>query len=568
MAAAPSASRREQELGRWPCRCKKTNGELVLTASRLLLPSPQGPLPLELTAELTWKFNRRKGSPGEKSLVRFECLDGSGAALTAEFTHNEAKWQHQGELEAWILAFTEERRRAGHEHRREAERLEPQLRTVFGNLELKERYAVLVDKVRALTPNEFIRAYRPDIAASASLPCAGDVDITSLRVGAGDKGRNTKQSAGDGGLSEEEVHATFRDFPAIRSLYYAQVPSMLKAEQFWERYLRSRYFLEATGKEVPLNYRTDSLFDSLEKKEVELPLPTKVAALADVDADLTCEPSGDKLDSKRKSTRLIDRLNERSAVAVTALVEAAATAAAVAKPVVAVREGTGKPMADMADALERRRTALRRSLDPLREDLRSDAPPAKTPRLHLEPGFPTPAQRLPHAATGTALRTTKHGAELRERLRQANQKWAGPRQTPGAAVRPPAEAAARWVLKEAINDLVQAHRVGESVAGNAADGPGPPSDVASVMSRVRSLLRHFWLSKRGDAALRSRLARALDEEADQLKEWEAARQAPPGSAREARVAAARSLLPSVTRALEVAGSRELLLVQPCNGTRV
>ena len=89
---------------------------------------------------------------------------------------------------------------------------------------------------------------------------------------------------------------------------------MMNEAQFWERCLKSRYFLNAAGNEVPVSHPEDRLFDSLPMPQSEAK-PALDAFASHPEADLTGEFERDKALEKRHSSNenLIRRLNERSA---------------------------------------------------------------------------------------------------------------------------------------------------------------------------------------------------------------------------------------------------------------
>jgi len=120
----------EHILGKWPSRCRKLAGKLVLTATRLVhvpdLHEEQNgsPLEIQLTGARSVKLEISKKRPGfDEALVRLSNLPTPPGKLVIEFTCPDNKWAHLSELSEWMRAREEEAKRLEDEQRQEAETL-------------------------------------------------------------------------------------------------------------------------------------------------------------------------------------------------------------------------------------------------------------------------------------------------------------------------------------------------------------------------------------------------------------------------------------------------------------
>ncbi|CAE8681657.1 unnamed protein product, partial [Polarella glacialis] len=414
----------------------------------------------------------------------------------------------------------------------------------------------------------------------------------------------SKQAA----VSPEDAAAIFKELPALGQLHGASVPSMMSAVQFWERCLKSRYFLEASGKEVAASHGTDPLFDSLVPPEPTSlqPEASTVALASHLEADLSGEwirdggSAGERPQKRRKGGSLIERLNERSAGVLAAMLafkeataatpasagaassgSAAAAATTTTTAIATATTTTTTPAAttttatstassstaagseilqvdshsQLREAVDRRREALRHTNEALQEDLgggrggldsmaQSEERAKKAARLQLKPE--AGALRVPKVVSKNSVPMGLPGQNVTSPLKDALLAWSlgSASQRDGTT-----ESGARWVLKTATDELLSAERLlGTGAGASAASDASQPKLQASALetcTRATTLLRHFWSSRGSEAELRSRLAEETAKILPSLEAWQGT------SATVNSAAAARSLLPPLRRALEV-----------------
>lgn len=352
-----------------------------------------------------------------------------------------------------MKAREEQAQLLGLQEQKEAAELGMQMKSVLGSQELSQQYQYLVKNTQVMSMEQFLEAHAKEIAQSTPLPEAPSMDLAPLRVVAA--AHRSQEFGAARSISEQDQAAIFKELPALSSLFSATVPSMMTEAQFWERCLKSRYFLNAAGNEVPLSHPEDRLFDSLPPPEA--PTQPALEALAShPEADLTGEFQRDKaMEAKKANDNLIRRLNDRSAGILAAAKQAEKTSSdAVEDAGVAGR---------VLESLQQRRTQLKNAAETFREDLAASEPVKvpKTARLQLKPeagrmpvlnSFPQkrPADTpvlTPHKAL-KAWRTTGSGCQISE---------------PGT----------RWVLKSATEELLKAERLAAKMDHAEVTAPEP-----------------------------------------------------------------------------------------------
>eukprot|EP00971_Amphidinium_carterae_P286843 5694881-Amphidinium_carterae.1 len=272
----------------FPARCRKTNGTVVMTPCRLVFTATDAGASKNLAVDLdqVQKYDVSKPHAGDdRALIQLVLPSDK---VVVELISPEHRWAHQRELVDWIKCREERVAKL----RRDEDSIGPRMKAVFRDAVLKEKYLHIVEKTNLLTMLEFLELHARDIAAAEPLPEAPIVDLNALTIcGAVARrasGKEVDHSAGGAGVDEEEARAIFREMPAIQQLYNSEVPATLTSTKFWERCLRSRYFLETTGQPIPALQRPDPLFDSLAKEPPKTVPPSaqEIEAAVDVDADL------------------------------------------------------------------------------------------------------------------------------------------------------------------------------------------------------------------------------------------------------------------------------------------
>mmetsp|Transcript_17720 Transcript_17720/g.41201 ORF Transcript_17720/g.41201 Transcript_17720/m.41201 type:complete len:600 (+) Transcript_17720:146-1945(+) len=574
---APQLEPDESVLSAYPARCRKANGTVAMTPCRMVFAAAEPTAPdknLTLDLDQVQSYHLNKPKPGdERALIQLVC---AGYKVVVELTSPDRKWEHQRELAEWIQA----REAQVAKLRREAQDLEPRLKAVLEDPKLKAQYVHMVEKTNSLSLMEFMQVHAKDIVAAEPLPEARIVDLNALTICSAvarrASGKDVDHLAGLG-VDQEEAKAIFRELPAIQLLYNSVVPSTLTTAKFWERCLRSRYFLEATGQPVPLLQRPDPLFDSLPREvaKIEQPEAPDVVATADVDADLTGDPFMETEENPRKKQklRLVEQLNERCAVAVANATsagtkpgggpseEASSSAAASA----AAGENTDGSKADtdrVQQQIAARRESLRRSAAALQEELNA-AETSTTPNLaslHLSERAlhrlygqqPSTAENARAPAGAASEATDLHPSLLT--WMKAGEGGGGSLPSDAkadkavSALNPAAIAQSRWVLKAAIQDLLLDE---QCIAQSEVD---LPADVSETLAQVRTLLAHFWASRCSEDTVRSRICKALQDVLPRLEAWQALQTRKPSSADlepDTLRNAARSLLAPIRRTLAV-----------------
>lgn len=534
----------EEVLGIWPSRCRKTNGGALITAQHMVhVPDGAGAAGatiVRLKDVQRYSFSQRKKGD-ERACVQ---LVTEAGPRVVELTSTSDRWAHMSELQAFIRARENEQVQVQEEQVREAELVEPQMRVVMDCPELREQYSYLVGQSQALTQQEFLKSHAQDIAMRAPLQSPPSNEFTMLRPGSTD-------TQAPNVIPEEEARAIFRELPPLELLYNAEVPSTIGPAQFWARCLRSRYYLEATGREVPPGYKVDPLFDRLERvpEKTSLPTPAIIAVTSDINADLTGEAPRD-MDKpvKKRKAWLMDKLNEHSAGSLKARKEASAGADL---PCEAAR-GEATPT-ELAGAVERRREALRRSVETLREDMDASchAPTSKIVRLRLD------KDRLCSVVRGTAEVTTAHAGTVNGLAAHSNcavvralRAWAaGTTLGRSSGTSELFERAARWVMREATQEIINADLIRGAPQRVLQE---PPRDVTDVITRAKSLLQHFWASRQRETDKRERLVRELNVVMKTLQDWQGGTQGRRMNTADALARhAARSFIPPVRRALDI-----------------
>ena len=449
------------------------------------------------------KLEIAKKRPGfNDALVRLSNLDPAlGGKLVVEFSSEASKWTHLRELSEKMQSREEESKRLEEEQRKEAEQLGGQLRSVLASPELSAQYQYLVKQTQILTPNEFLEAHSQEIALCTKLPEAPSIDLAPLRVVAAARGQAGK-------VGPEDRAAIFKELPALGQLFSATVPSMMTEAQFWERCLRSRYFLNAAGHEVPASHPEDRLFDSLQSRQTEAQ-PELPACVSHPEADLTGEFERDKVMDRRTAANasLISRLNQRSAELVATL---------------------ERSDADLRQTVEKRRAELKHAAQAFQEEL-GTGKAAQGPRIaRLQ--LTSEAGSLPVPSMPQKRKRDTKLPDLKS--------WVCGQ----CAI---SESGTRWVLKSATEELLAAERL-------SAD-PGVESHESTAPDGVKkaiTLLRHFWSSHCSETGLRARLAQEAAKLVSVLEEISSA------ASREdklscQRAAMARSLIPPVRRIMSL-----------------
>mmetsp|Transcript_66535 Transcript_66535/g.116542 ORF Transcript_66535/g.116542 Transcript_66535/m.116542 type:complete len:739 (-) Transcript_66535:33-2249(-) len=368
-------------IGRWPSRCKKTDGELLLTREHLVhIPHSTGAAGATIVqrSQLTnMQFSKRGAA--DRAVIML--MTSTGMKVVVELIDAAKRWEHQLDLSekirklCWAKDVKKEVKKEAKEEvkvklepadvrkeeassiqdeevkselkqvKREdlrpgahseqqnlaeaADKQEGVLQAIFRSRVLKEQYSYLVEQTRALTHAEFLRAHAAEICMHTSLPQAPVLELSTVEMLLGSTAKKSSANAAGGlPVSEEEARAIFQRLPEVEKLYNSQVPLMLKPEQFWTRCLRSRYLAEAFGRDLPPDYRPDPLFDYLEpaKPKALKPAAAFVAATADVSADLMCDaPAKSEEAGPRKKAPLLESLNEHSAGTLAALMATAST---------------------------------------------------------------------------------------------------------------------------------------------------------------------------------------------------------------------------------------------------
>lgn len=561
-------------LGPWPCRCKKKDGKLSLTVNKLVHhPDDGGPAIIVDLREVQTRQFSLLGNAQAKAVIKLTQI--SGETIFVELTSGEERWAHQGTLVKWMSAREEEMQVLEEATKKEAELLGSRMQAVMGCRELREEFSYLVKQKQALSHSEFFKAHAQEISMLMPLPKAHLVDLAALRP-AEAAAKGTRPVGARGALPAEESKRIFAELPELEKLYGVSVPSLMNAAQFWERCLASRYYLELTGHQVPPGHPADPVFDALNRSvgtsaNADQPtahLQTAAEGALDPEADLTGEPIREQdRPSGRPGQRrggLLEQLNERSAAALAALlsgsggakasnsVPAAAAGAAAAPAEGAAGEGAAE---DLARRVERRREALKRAANALRDELDGGVQPRdKAARLQLQPGAGPLRAPPPEAAAARELGAVRSAAgglatgSATDAMRELLTAWGSERSDRHLAE--PSVAGAKWLVLEATNEMLQADRFVQSAAPGAAELE-PPRDVAEVMAHAQALLRHFWGSRWGEADLRGRLARELRGLLASLERWEAERQAGRSSDNPPARRAARSFAAPIRRALRV-----------------
>ena len=449
--------------------------------------------------------------------MRLSNLPTPPGKLVIEFTCPDNKWAHLSELSEWMRAREEEAKRLEDEQRQEAETLGEQLRFVWASPDLRQQYQYLVKQAGILTSSEFLKQHSQEISLLKPLPEAPMVDLAPLRVVAA-------AHKSDRTVSQEDRSAIFKELPALGQLHSATVPSMMTEGEFWERCLKSRYYLFAAGKDVPASHPEDRLFDSLTSPESSQPLPSFENMLSHLEADLTGEFEADRPLKKRRTTAtLISRLNERSAGA-TASLEGGARSGPEA--------GDSVDRRDLRQAVEKRRSAMRQVTKTFQEDLGATASPAPRPRLQLKEGA--------GALSAMSNLPAKDRTDVTARDSQAiPTAWPSNRGAIGS------ETGTRWVLKHSTDELLAAERLlpGSSSGDTHVVTPEP-------VTRAVTLLRHFWSSRVTEKGMRAKLAGEARNVLNTLTEIGTGA----GVAGRHKAAMARSVVPALQAALDLQAS--------------
>ena len=427
---------------------------------------------IQLAGARSVKLEISKKRPGfDEALVRLSNLPTPPGKFVVEFMCPHNKWTHLGELSEWMKAREDEARRLEEEQRQEAEMLGEQLRSVLASPGLSQQYQYLVKQTGILTSSEFLEQHAQEISLLKPLPEAPVVDLAPLRIVAA-----AHRSAR--GMSAEDCSAIFKELPALSQLHSATVPSMMTEAQFWERCLKSRYFLLAAGKEVPASHPEDRLFDGLHSPEQSAKPAESI--LSHLEADLTGEFEPDRpLKKPRTGATLISRLNERSA------------GATVMRPQSEASEGREAKEGDqLRKAVERRRSELQSATKTFQEDLgmaTSVDQLTQPARLQLKPGA--------GALSVSSLKRSER-ADVTAQATQAT--------LPSSSQKAPviSEAGTRWVLKSSTDELLAAERLLPPPGGNVDPQVVAPEPVV----RAVTLLRHFWSSRATEKSIRTKLA--------------------------------------------------------------
>lgn len=235
------------------------------------------------------------------------------------------------------------------------------------------QYTYLVEQTAVMTPEKFMEIHSREIAQNAPLPEAPSIDSAPLRVVAAAQRNQRETGKGENHLSEADKAAIFKELPALSQLFSAAVPSMMTANQFWDRCLKSRYFLHAAGHYFDSHsHPEDRLFDSLPPPQ---PLVTTDMSghnqRGHPEADLTGEFQRERGSaSASTSATLISRLNERSAGILS-------------------QEGKERDQRDdLTSHVEKRRKLLRSAAESIGPAAAERSSEVSTQRLRLPPEAP------------------------------------------------------------------------------------------------------------------------------------------------------------------------------------
>lgn len=507
----------EAVMGSWAARCRKVPGTLVLTATRLIHlakaagtnDAGSGQTAIDLTGV---KFELTKKRPGfDQALVRLSNLsEHLGGRLVIEFIdiidaqtkdQQGQKWSNLREFSELMQGLQAKEGKEAKD--REAEQAESSLAKIHSVMspELSKQYVYLVKQAAVMTPEKFIEIHSREIAENSPLPEAPSLDLAPLRVVAAAQ-RNQRETGRVSQVSEADKAAIFKELPALSQLFSAAVPSMMTEPQFWERCLKSRYFLSAAGHQVPHAHPEDRLFDSL-PMPVKPDLKDKDRGPGHPEADLTGEFERDKLTDKlnqrssASSANLISRLNERSAGILS--------------------QARSQTEDKLAVHVEKRRAMLRNAAQTFQDDLAAEPgiSRAKPQRLQLKPEA---GSLLPQKRTEEGDRSTLKPLK-RQNLTRAPS---------GGSI---SESGARWVLKSSLDELLKAERLTETENAKA--------ESAQVAGAI-ALLQHIWSSKCTEADLRAKLCQEAKRLLNDLEKVEKDK---------VTSETARSLLPSLRRAV-------------------
>ena len=524
----------EAVIGSWAARCRKVPGTLVLTATRLIHlanaagtnDAGTGQTAIDLTGV---KFELTKKRPGfDQALVRLSNLsEHLGGRLVIEFIDidiiddqtkdqqgqtsvtsqkSNQKWSNLREFSELMQGLQAKEGKEAKD--REAEQAESSLAKIHSVMssELSKQYVYLVKQAAVMTPEKFIEIHSREIAENSPLPEAPSLDLAPLRVVAAAQ-RNQRETGRVSQVFEADKAAIFKELPALSQLFSAAVPSMMTEPQFWERCLKSRYFLSAAGHQVPHAHPEDRLFDSL-PMPVKPDLKDKDRGPGHPEADLTGEFERDKLTDKlnqrssASSANLISRLNERSAGILS-------------------QEARSQTEDKLAVHVEKRRAMLRNAAQTFQDDLAAEPgiSRAKPQRLQLKPEA---GSLLPQKRTEESDRSTLKPLK-RQNLTRAPS---------GGSI---SESGARWVLKSSLDELLKAERLTETENAKAES-----AQVAGAMA----LLQHIWSSRCTEADLRAKLCQEAKRLLNDLEKVEKDK-----VTSETARSTARSLLPSLRRAV-------------------
>eukprot|EP00746_Dinoflagellata_sp_MGD_P002066 gnl/MRDRNA2_/MRDRNA2_103981_c0_seq1.p1 gnl/MRDRNA2_/MRDRNA2_103981_c0~~gnl/MRDRNA2_/MRDRNA2_103981_c0_seq1.p1 ORF type:complete len:523 (+),score=112.46 gnl/MRDRNA2_/MRDRNA2_103981_c0_seq1:95-1663(+) len=514
--AEPTVGENEEELGRWPATYKKKPGWLILTDVHLKhISSSQGvegrpTLNLKLDDIEKYKFSQRSSTP--HAAIRMTMH--TGEAMNVAFS-DEDKWTHLHQFSQW----TETRTRLQAELTEERRRLQEGQQLLKELPDLNAAYCFLVKQEQVLTHVEFFESHAAEIDAIKGIPRAVQADLPEIKppLSAEDQENMIRRQ---GKVHSEQppdsvIQHIFREHPNVERLYNATVPASVSVDKFWDRFFKSRFYLEYEGQTVPADHRGDSLFDGLQREApVDIEEVQKSVRRAEVsDVDLSAEMPKEEAGSREPST-LIQRLNRRSTEIVQSL-------------------KAYTPDTDiLGDVMRRRQLLQEEARGGSRESLDLPEPPAKVARLNITVDLPNRVSQPRGMQSSGSQNSTS----------EAIGTW---RAHPVAMTVD--HKATGWVLETCVNEIQEARRV-RKAATEESSGSRDVQDAQAAIRHSRELLRHLWDSHRHEQAKRQRLVKALQSQLVKFQEWQLEK-------REGRISrkarAAHSLIPPIQHALHV-----------------
>ena len=334
----------EELLHRCSVLYKKRSFELLLTADRMVLHPSEGATAeseiLQMTSIKSFVPTKpRPDLPHQKVLVKlgFE----SGAELVLDFNGIA---EHQRKVEKILREHAGDRARERLAKAAEEEKEIARRRAKFlhDRPALRIVYEALVEKEKALTPDDFWKKYDPDTFEGAS-----DVTATTTQV---PKPMNVN---GTLTITAERKREIFAQFPEAEKLYKSAVPDLVSESDFWRRFVSCQFFWKTQGRERET--AKDMLFDGLLQTVDTGPSKSERPAFVGISptVDLTADYLGDER-RKDRASELGERVNP----------EAFATLVSRFNKVAEKRFSTQVTAESVEQAAELRLRALEEELDP------------------------------------------------------------------------------------------------------------------------------------------------------------------------------------------------------------